>query len=149
MVEIVWVAAKPVPEDEVTQVFVAVWAEHVQGDVVVFCPEAAVLVPVWLAGAQRVSGGGQGWDVGVLVGRIGDDQVDVYAILRGQPWHGGGADVFDGEGSCAQRCPDTGLFSQVVCRPARVVGADSDGLGHLGRAVTDDASRHLSWRERR
>lgn len=59
--------------------------------------QQAVLEPVGLWDEQPVAGRGQGWDVGGLIGRVGNSQDDVNDRFGGQLRDRGGPGVFEAE----------------------------------------------------
>src|SRR5437867_1803587 len=94
-----------------------------------------VLEPVRFANAENVTHRLKLRDVRLLVGRVGDDEVDVDARFRHQPRHRGGADVMDLKCRATERASN--LFGCLLeeRRPARVVLNEHDLL--VGRHFTD------------
>jgi hypothetical protein len=118
-VAVPWVSAKPISEDQVPQELVAVGTEDVQVDGVIMVPEAAVLIPVGVAGAEEVADGFERSHIDVFVCRVGNDEVDVHPVLRCQSGNG--------------RRPDVLIARTLAPSAARIaVSSLANVLGHSG-----------------
>jgi hypothetical protein len=78
----------------------------VQVHCVTLGPQAAVFIPVRLAGPQQIADCGQRGHVLLFVCRIGDDEIDVDAVLGRKPWNSRRPDMLDGESARAKCGPD-------------------------------------------
>ena len=102
------VRAQPVAEDAVPNRLGAVGAEDVEVRAGIAEPQTAVLVERRFADGVDVAELFEGGDVAGFVARVGDREVDVDDVLRGEVFDGGRTDVLDVDRAVAESGADVG-----------------------------------------